>query len=225
MVGRLLAGARPDVHITGIDAAKIPPPTHPRLAVLSHTAMESLPFPDRRFGAAVSQFGYEYSQIAPAAREMARVVAPGARISFLVHHADSAIVAATRSRLDAIGGVLGPTVRTAFCSGDIAGFNAEVAALIERHPHDRLIAQLAQLLPSRLIDPQMKRIAIWVAIEEAIAPERCLAEALQTCCIAPSQVEEWSGPLRAVCDLAPVSVLSEQNGEPVAWRVEGVCAS
>ena len=225
VVGRILAGARSDLHIMGIDAAGIPPASHPQLDVLSHIAMEALPFPDRRFGAAVSQFGYEYSQVDAAAREVARVVAPGAKISFLVHHADSAIVAATCSRLDAISGFLGPAMRTAFCSGDAAGFSAEMSALIESHAQDRLIAQLAQLLPSRLADPQLKRISIWVAVEEALAPERCLAESLRTCCVAPSQVAEWSGPLRAVCHLAPVSVLREPNGDPIAWRVEGVRAS
>ena len=43
-----------------------------------------------------------------AAREIARVLAPGAKLSFLVHHADSAIVAATRARLDVIDMFLGP---------------------------------------------------------------------------------------------------------------------
>ena len=94
-VGRLLVGARFDLHVTGIDAAGIPLATYPRIAVLSHTAMEALPFTEPVFGAAVSQYGFEYSRTEVAAREIARVLAPGANLSFLVHHADSAIVAAS----------------------------------------------------------------------------------------------------------------------------------
>lgn len=225
VVGRLLASARFDLHVTGIDAANIPPASHPQLVMLAHTAMESLPFPDRRFGAAVSQFGYEYSQIDAAAREIARVVVPGARVSFLVHHAESAIVAATRSRLDAIDGFLGRTMRTAFCSGDAAAFSVQMSTLVERHPHDALIAQLGRALPTRLMKPQTTRIAIWSALEEALAPERCVAESLNTCCVAPAHLGEWLGPLRSIFELAPVSVLREPNGDPIVWRVEGVSSS
>lgn len=225
VVGRLLVGARADLHVTGIDSAKIPPVAHPQLAVLSRTAMESMPFLEGRFGAAVSQFGYEYSQTVEAAREIARVLAPGARLSFLVHHADSAIVAATRARLKVIGGFLGPTMRAAFCSGDAAGFGYLLSSLVESHPHDTLIAQLARALPSRLSSPQGKRTEIWTAIEGALAPERCVSESLNDCCVAPSQLDEWLGPLGSVCELMPVSVLREPSGDPIAWRIEGVSAA
>ena len=221
-VGRLLVGARFDLHVTGIDAAGIPPLTNPRIAVLSHTAMEALPFTGRGFGAAVSQYGFEYSRTDVAAREIARVLAPGAKLSFLVHHADSAIVAATRARLDAIDEFLDPTPRAAFCSGDPVGFRSQMAALIERHPDDNLVACLARELPPRLAAPQAKRIAIWTAVEEALAPERCVSASLTSCCVAPSRIGEWLEPLRAVCALLPVSVLREANGDPIAWSIEGV---
>jgi len=47
-VGRLLVGADSELQVTGVDSAIIPPASHPQLAVLSQTAMESLPFADRR---------------------------------------------------------------------------------------------------------------------------------------------------------------------------------
>jgi ubiquinone/menaquinone biosynthesis C-methylase UbiE len=225
VVGRLLLGARSDLHITGIDSAMIPTATHPRLAVLSHTPMEALPFPDRRFGAAVSQFGFEYSQTGAAARDVARVVVPGAALSFLVHHAESAIVAATRSRLNATNLFLAPAMCTAFCSGDAAVFRSRMMELIAKHPHDTLIAHLARALPARMASPETTRVAIWAAIEEALEPERCVSESLSECCVQDSQVDEWLGPLRSAFNLLPVTVLREPNGDPIAWRVEGVRTS
>jgi SAM-dependent methyltransferase len=220
-VARVLIAARRDVHVTGIDFARIPLTICPQVELLSDTAMESLPFAEQSFGAVVSQFGYEYSQTGAAAREMTQVVAPDARFSFLVHHAESAIVATNRSRLHAIVAFLEPSVRAAFCSGDVAGLNAQLAALRETHPHDTLIAELARALPSRLGRAQSERIAIWNAIEDALAPERCLADSLNACCVASLELDEWLGPLRSVCELEPVAVLREPNGDPIAWKIEG----
>jgi SAM-dependent methyltransferase len=222
-VGRLLVEARLDLHVTGIDAARIAPVMYPRIAVLPRTAMEALPFTERRFDAAVSQFGYEYSRTDETARELARVLAPGANLSFLVHHAGSAIVAATRARLEAIDGLLGSAPRTAFCSGNVAGFGAQIAALLERHPHDSLVTYLARALPPHLVSPQGRRIATWAAIEDALAPERCVSASLLSCCVAEPQLEEWLDPLRAIGEWMPATVIRESNGDPVAWKVEGVC--
>jgi len=183
--------------------------------------MEALPFLER-FGAVVSQFGYEYSRSDESARQIGRVLAPGAKLSFLVHHAESAIVAATRARLDAIDELLAPGLRAAFCSGDASGFSSLTAALIGRHPHDSVVADLASALPSRLGSPPGKRIAIWAAIEEALAPERCVSESLKSCCVTPSQLTDWLGPLRSACELKAVTVLREPNGTPIAWIVEGI---
>ena len=58
--------------------------------------MEELPFADQRFGAVVSQFGFEYSRRDPAAGEIARVLRPGGAMSLLVHHAASAVLATNR---------------------------------------------------------------------------------------------------------------------------------
>jgi SAM-dependent methyltransferase len=222
-VGRMVVRARSDLHVTGIDAAKVPATAHPQLAAMSHTAMEAMPFAARRFGAVVSQFGYEYSRIDESAREIARVLAPGAKVSFLVHHAQSAIVSATRARLDAIDEFLGPPLRAAFCSADAAALASRLSALVGKHSQDDLVAQLAQALPARLSSPPAQRVAIWTAIEQALTPERRLSEALGSCCVGQSQIGEWLGPLRVVCELLPPAVLREPNGDPIAWSIEGVC--
>jgi len=221
-VARLMLAARGDVQVTGIDFARVPLVLHPNFELLSDTPMESLPFGEHCFGAVVSQFGYEYSQTDAAARELAQVLAPGARLAFLAHHSESSIVATNRTRLNALIGFLGPMTRSTFCSGDIATFNALMASLKEKHPHDSLIAELARSLPSRVERTPREKAAIWTAIEDALAPERCLADALNSCCVASTELDEWLAPLRAICDLAPVTVLRAPNGEPIAWKIEGI---
>lgn len=221
-VARALMAARGDVHVTGIDFARLPLTIYPQVELLSDTAMESLPFAQHSFGAVVSQFGYEYSQTDAAARELAYVLAPDAKLSFLVHHAESPIVATNRSRLNALIAFLGPAMHTAFCAGDAPGFKAQMAALCERHPHDSLVAELARSLPSRLDRAERERAAIWKAIEEALAPERYLADSLNACCVATPELAEWLEPLRGVCELAPVAVLREPGGAPIGWSIEGV---
>lgn len=220
-VGRMLLDARGDLHITGIDAAKIPRSDHPHLELLPGTGMESLPFPERSFGAVVSQFGFEYSHTEDAAREMARVLAFGAKLSFLVHHANSAIVSANRSRLGAVVAFLAPDTRTAFCAGDAAGLGARLSLLVQRYPDDDLISGLARALPARLGWLKEKRVSTWEALEEALAPEQCVSDSLNACCVAPAQIDAWLAPLRRVCELDPVGVLREPNDVPIAWRAGG----
>lgn len=220
-VARELLTARENLHVTGIDFARVPFAISPQVELLSDTAMESMPFAEASFGAVVSQFGFEYSDVAESARELARVFAPGARLSLLVHHVGSSIVATNRSRLNALTGFLGPGMRNAFCSGDATAFNPLLAALVERHPHDSLVFELARALPSRLSRTPRERLAIWTALEAALAPEHCLSECLNECCVAPEEIGEWLAPLRNVCRLAPVDIVREPGGAPIAWRIEG----
>jgi SAM-dependent methyltransferase len=222
VVGQLLLDARSDLRITGIDSAKIPPSTTPRLALMPQTDMESMPFAGRQFGAVVSQFGFEYSQMNDAVREIARVLEPGAKLSFLVHHAESSIVHTTRARLKVIEEFLGPTLCAAFCSADVTTFSSELSALIQRHQDDALAAHPARALPPRLSSPHGHRLAIWTALEVALEPERRVSESLMACCVKPPQLEEWLEPLRCVCDCGPIPALREVNGEPVAWIIQGV---
>jgi SAM-dependent methyltransferase len=220
-VGRMLLAARADLHVTGVDAARVPRSKDPRMELMSDTDMESLPFADGSFAAVVSQFGYEYSHTNDAAREVARVLAPGAAFSFLVHHSQSAIVRANHERHGAVVAFFAPPVRSSFCSGDAAGFANQIALLVERYPDDTLIAQLAHALPSRLGWMMDKRVSTWHSLEEALTPELRVSESLAACCVAPSQIDDWAEPLREVCDLLPITILQEADGTPIAWCATG----
>jgi ubiquinone/menaquinone biosynthesis C-methylase UbiE len=217
----MLLAARDDLHVTGVDAATVPRSRLPRMELLSETDMESLPFADGSFSAVVSQFGYEYSQTDDAAAEVARVLAPGAALSFLVHHSQSAIVNANRERRGAVVAFLAPTVRASFCSGDAPAFHTQLALLVERYPDDALIEHLARALPARLGWMLEKRVSTWESVADALAPEMRMAESLDACCVAPAQIDGWVDTLRGACTLKPVTILREADGTPIAWCAEG----
>ena len=220
-VGRLLLIGRGDLRVTGIDAARVPRSKLPQMELLSETDMESLPFDDGSFNAVVSQFGYEYSHTRDSAREISRVLADGAPLSFLVHHSESAIVSANRARLGAVVAFLAPTMRASFCSGDADGLASQISLLVQRYPDDTLIAQLARALPTRLGWLMEKRVSTWESLEDALAPEMRMSDSLNACCVMPSQIEEWAEPLRTACELQPITILREPNGTPIAWCTEG----
>jgi SAM-dependent methyltransferase len=221
VVGKWLLAERPDLRITGIDSASVTRQLDPRLELVPDVAMEALPFADQRFGAVVSQFGFEYSRTGAAASELARVLRPGGVLSLLVHHADSAVVSANDSRAAALGGLLAEPLRAAFCCGDGAQFQSLLSELRQRHPGDALLAELGRSLPPRLGRPAEQRVATWKAIEEALAPESCVVEALAASCVSEERLDQWLEPLHGVCELTAVSVLRDSDGRPIAWKIEG----
>ncbi len=69
--------------------------------------MESLPFDDGAFGAAVSQFGFEYGDIPKVAGEITRVLTPGGCVGLMVHRGDGPILEHNLARRAAINWVMG----------------------------------------------------------------------------------------------------------------------
>jgi hypothetical protein len=100
-----------------------------------------------------------------------------------------------------------------------------LADLRARHGDDELLAELARSLPSRLGQTAENRAAIWKAIEQALAPEHCVAHALAGCCVSEPQLDSWLAPLRVIGASIPVSVLREPNGNPIAWKIQATRAS
>jgi SAM-dependent methyltransferase len=219
---RSLIAARPDLRITGLDFARVPPAAEPQIRLLSDTPMESMPFADASFDAAISQFGFEYGRTHKAARELARVLAPRGTFSLVVHHAESSILATNRARLNALLALQQDEMRAAFLSGSVTAVNAEMSSLRRDHPGDTLVAELARVLPPRAQMGGRERSATWSAVEVALAPEQAILEALDSCCVAPEEIDGWLGPLRQFCAVADVSVVRKANGQPIAWQVGGL---
>ena len=218
-VGELLLDARADLRVTGVDAARVPRSGRPGLELLGETPMEATPFADHRFGAAVSQFAIEYADLDLAACELARVLEPGAPLCFVVHHASSPIVAAAQARLAALNAIMAPMARAAFLDGDARALGARLASVRARVADDPLIELLARELPTRAGAERMQRARLWSALEDALAPERCIAASLEACCVARSDLDEWLEPLCAVCNLSSLTVLQTPDGAPIAWQI------
>lgn len=222
VVGRTLLAARPDLRITGIDLAHIPPAADPRLTLLGATRMERLPFGDRQFDAAVSQFGFEYGDVGEAAGETARVLVPGAPVSFIVHHAGSAIAGQSRARRRALNALIGEGVRRAFLAGRAVALDRQLWAIRQSAPAEPLVVQAAQALRPRVGCGGAARGAIWQALTEALAPERALLAALEKSCVAPEALTLWLGRLAGRFKIGTATALHRPNGEAIAWRIAGV---
>lgn len=107
--GRVLGwmrAARGDLELTGIDLAPDLPAPPAGTTTRGGIAMESLPFGDGEFAAVVSQFGFEYGDVAKVAGEIARVLAPGGSVGLMVHRGDGPILEHNLARRVAIDWVL-----------------------------------------------------------------------------------------------------------------------
>lgn len=102
VLGKIRA-SRTDLKLTGVDSATRLPPAPKGTTLRPRVAMEALPFLDGSVDLVTSQFGYEYGDRAAIAREVARVLAPGGRYAFIVHHADGPIVAHNQARRAGLG--------------------------------------------------------------------------------------------------------------------------
>lgn len=72
-----------------------------RVTLIGHTNLSALPFEDATFDGVASQFGIEYSDVELATREALRVLIPGGRGHFVLHHRGSAITAGVVNNLAA----------------------------------------------------------------------------------------------------------------------------
>lgn len=220
-VARSLGVARHDLEVVGIDSAEIPGCGDPGIEILSSTPMDEMPFADASFGAAVSQFGYEYGHTQQAASELARVLSAGAPISFLVHHPESPIMADSRAQTGALGDLCGARLGASFLSGDAAALDRVLSSLGHRYPGEAIINQAARGLRLHIGGNELHRARIWRAVTESLAPDRVLQDALEKSCVAADQFDRWLAPLRALFELRPPSVVRLSSGEPIARTIEG----
>jgi SAM-dependent methyltransferase len=221
VVGRALLAARPDLDIVGIDVAIVPPCGEPRLKLHGSTRMEQLPFVEGAFDAAVSQFGLEYGHVEEAGAEVARVLVPGAPVSFLVHHAQGAIAGQSRARQRALRGLTSAGVKRAFLSGRGAALERELQALQTDPAADAIVAPVGQALRRQLCRNGAGREAIWRAVAEALGPEGVLLDALDRCCVTTDALPAWLKSLTHSLEIESASPLRRRNGEPIAWRIDG----
>lgn len=91
--------------IVAVDRADIDPPAYvtrhqddfAAIRFVPATGVEALPFPDGSFGAAVSQYGIEYSDLSRSLPEAIRVLAPGGWLRLVVHAEEGVVAADARA--------------------------------------------------------------------------------------------------------------------------------
>ena len=103
-----MAAARPDLKPIGVDSASGLPAAPRGVTLKGGVRMERLPFPEARFDATVSQFGYEYGDTERTAGEVARVTKRGGRLLLMIHHASGQILSHNLGRREALLWALQP---------------------------------------------------------------------------------------------------------------------
>ncbi len=170
-VPRAMLGVRPDLRITGIDSAPLPE-GGPGFVRMGGVAAEALPFAAGAFAAITSQFGVEYAPPAALA-EAARVLAPGGRLRFVVHHRGSRALAHNRARLAAMAAMreagLFRLARMATIGAGDRAVSAAVEASLSAHAGQAIVHELPAALAGALRAPRpLEAIG---AIEAAAADE------------------------------------------------------
>jgi SAM-dependent methyltransferase len=217
-----LVEANPHVRVTGVDFAAVPANADPRIELLASMRIESLPFADSSFDGAISQFGFEYSAVELASRELARVLRPGARISFLVHHSEARIATDSRTHRRAIEAICGRELESAFLSGNAAALNRQLSLFRRQYPYERIVEDAGQGLRRHIGLSAAHRSQIWQAVKAALAPELVMLADLDDAAVSPEQMRSWFWPLAKSFDLRPPSMLAMAGGQPLCWKIEGV---
>lgn len=220
-VGRQLLNHRDDLRITGVDRARVPAIGTGNLRICPSTRMETLPFDDRSFDAAVSLFGIEYGNIAETACELQRVTKPGARYSFLIHHRESEIVREGGARRRALRELISGQMKSSFLSGSAAGLDRQAQALRERYPSEPMVKLVRDHFRRNIARARAERQSLWRKLADELDPEIALLRQLERSAKSESELASWLTPLLSIMDLTCVSILRRGSGDPIAWHVHG----
>lgn len=221
-VGQSLLACKSDLSVIGIDFAQVPKASIPNLEIQQGIRMEALPFEARAFDAAVSLFGIEYGNIVQTARELARVLKPGARFSFVMHHAESEIAREGGTRVFGIRDALSGKVKDAFLAGDSARLDQQRLRLLGQHPGEPTVKLLCDYFGRSVSCPREERHAIWRKLEDDVAVEVALTAYMVRCAKSADQMGSWLVPLLRGMAAIDVAVLRRESGEPIAWVVGGI---
>jgi SAM-dependent methyltransferase len=221
-IGRNLIGHREDLQIIGVDSARVPVRSHPRLKILSPVGMEALPFDDHSFDAAVSQFGIEYGKIADTAAELERVLKPGARFRFLVHHRDSELVRQGGMRRQALRALTSGPFKSAFLSGHLQDLAGQTRRLMNQYPGEPMVKLVSDHFHRKIACPRAQRQAIWHDLAQGLNPEIWMLRQLEQCAMSADDLGRWLVPLLSRMLVVGGSAVRAKSGEPIGWSIHGV---
>lgn len=218
-IAHLVAQAQPGVEVTGIDFAQVPPSRAATVTLRSGVSMESLPFADGKFDGAVSQFGIEYSSVATAAAELARVLKPGAPVAFAVHHASSPIVGHNRRRSSALEVLTGDDLAALFISGEREPLARAMRTLAAAYADQDVVAEFSGGLGAGLALSERERRQLWADVAAKVAHERAILGALQAAAV--EDIAAWLAALEPNFSFEPARVIADSRGAAFAWAVKG----
>jgi SAM-dependent methyltransferase len=222
IVGRILLSRRNDLRVTGIDFAKVPTPAVDNLTILPQVSMEAIPFEDGCFDAAISLFGIEYGNIQKTAGELGRLLKPGARFSFLVHHLESEIVREGSTRRKGLRELLSGKVKASFLAGNIPGVDQQTKRLGYQFPNEPSVRQFSIYLRHHVTRARADRQAAWENLLGGLNPEIALLTQLEKSAKSATKMCSWLVSLLPIMRIVSVSVLRRNSGKPIAWQVNGV---
>ncbi len=184
--------------------------------------MEALPFAENSFDAAVSQFGVEYGNIADTARELERVLKPGARLRFLVHHRDGEIVEQGRMRYKALQAVISGRPKKAFLSGNINELSQETQRVMKQYPNEPTLELISDYYQRKIATTSLGRQTLWQNMAESFSPEIWMLRRMEQSSMSSDDLGRWLVPLLSRMFLVGASTVRRQIRRPVAWSIHGV---
>lgn len=181
--------------------------------------MESHPFPDRSFDGGVSQFGIEYSDLPVAARELARVLEPGAPVAFVAHHADSPLLAHNHRRGRALEALTADLVGSSFLSGDRGALGRALGGLPASYGDQGVVAEFSAGLGQALALGPAERRQLWGEVTAKAAHERAILGALEAAAV--KDIGGWLEVFGRRFSFETALAITDRAGRAFAWSVKG----
>lgn len=231
-----LGAVRRDLDLVGVDSVLALPSTAATNRVRTGVAMEQLPFADACFGAACSQFGFEYGEIERSAAELARVIAPSSPVRLVIHDRGGPVVRQGESRLRAL--------RWAVEQNDffaIAERLADARSII-RLPtppsFPQAISEARRTFPAESVAVELLSALHAILVEGEARPQGTTAQIRILHQRARSEITTLCALLRVAQDRAeinqmatrlgaagikaaePVALVEPQRGLAFAWRID-----
>lgn len=214
----VIGRARRDLGLLGVDSAPLPAGAGAgRGDLRGGIDCAALPLADGTFAAVTSQFGVEYAG-PRALTEAARVLAPGGRLRFVVHHADSRAVAHNRARHAAIAALIDAGLfrlaRQAVVRAEDPALGRAVAAARSRHAAQSVSGELPAALSQALAGPAP--LAAIAALEARAGHERARLAALQAAAKDSDGIAAMADALQAA-GLVVQGPVAQPARAPIAW--------
>ncbi|MBB3764573.1 class I SAM-dependent methyltransferase [Sphingomicrobium lutaoense] len=215
-----LARRNDGLSITGIDFASVGESAVDGVTLMSGVSMEKLPMDEGSFDGAVSQFGVEYADPATVGPEIARVLRKGAPVAFVMHHADSPVVAQNKARKAILASLSEDGIGKAYREDEKQVLARSIFEIRQKSGvHAPLVDQVARGLGQSIGEAPDKRERIWSDFAEGAANEIAIIEAMEKAAIRDPRV--WAMRLGDGYRWERPTFISTPQGEKAAWSLTG----